>query len=338
MAEADWRAELDGWLEPFLATLGHEKRRLWAPVYLRGLLGPGERKSLQPMAAGLGLRGHDQLHHFVASAAWDDAPLRRLLVAKADALVGGPGAVLVIDDTALPKQGRHSVGVARQYCGASGKRANCQVLVSLTLARGEVPVPVGLRLFLPEGWAADRDRRARAGVPDEHRRAEPKTELALAEVDRITAAGARFGRVVADAGYGISAAFRQGLSARGLVWAVGVPKVQNVYSTAVELRWPVARTGRPRKHPEPSEQPVPAAAMLAGAAWRRVVWRRGTKGPLAAEFAASRVRPAEGEQPGAAGTCPARKSGWWASAAPPASASTTSPICPPRRRWRSWPR
>src|ERR671921_2475542 len=155
MAEADWRAELDGWLGPFLAALGHGKRRLWAPAYLRGLLGPGERKSLQPMAARLGLRGHDQLHHFVASPAWDDAPLRRLLVEKADALVGGPGAVLVIDDTALPKQGRYSVGVARQYCGASGKRANCQVLVSLTLARGEVPVPVGLPLFLPEAWAGD---------------------------------------------------------------------------------------------------------------------------------------------------------------------------------------
>ena len=107
------------------------------------------------MAAGLGLRGHDQLHHFVASTAWDDAPLRRLLVERADALVGGPDAVLVVDDTALPKQGRLSVGVARQYCGALGKRANCQVLVSLTLARGEVPVPVGLRLFLPEAWAAD---------------------------------------------------------------------------------------------------------------------------------------------------------------------------------------
>ena len=97
------------------------------------------------MAARLGLKGHDQLHHFVASPAWDDAPLRRLLVESADALVGGPDAVLVIDDTALPKQGKHSVGVARQYCGRLGKRANCQALVSLTLARDEVPVPVGLR-------------------------------------------------------------------------------------------------------------------------------------------------------------------------------------------------
>ena len=224
MAEADWRAELDDWLGPFLAALGHGKRRLWAPAYLRGLLGPGERKSLQPMAARLGLRGHDQLHHFVASPAWSDAPLRRLLVGKADALVGGPDAVLVIDDTALPKQGRLSVGVARQYCGVLGKRANCQVLVSLTLARGEVPLPVGLSLFLPEAWTADPDRCARAGVPEEHRRPLAKTDIALAALDRVIAAGARFGRVVADAGYGTSAEFRQGLSGRGLTWAVGVLK------------------------------------------------------------------------------------------------------------------
>ena len=296
MADTGWREELDGWVEPFLAVLKHEKRRLWAPAYLLGLIGPGDRKSLQPMAAGLGLRGHDQLHHFVTSTTWDDAPLRRLLVGKADALVGGPGAVLVVDDTALPKQGKLSVGVARQYCGALGKRANCQALVSLTLARGEVPVPVGLRLFLPEAWAADAGRCAHAGVPEEHRRASAKTDLALAEIDRVIAAGARFGRVLADAGYGMSAAFRRGLGERGLAWAVGIPKGQNVYPTTVELLWPKAGTGRPRKHPVPSEEPVAAEAMLEAAAWRRVAWRRGTKGPLAAEFAALRVRPAEGAQ------------------------------------------
>src|SRR3954447_17706957 len=171
MGDADWGAELDGWLAPFLAVLGHRKPRSWAPAYLRGLLGPGERKSLQPMAAGLGLKVHDQPQHSVARPGWDDAPLGRLLVAKADALVGGPDAVLVVDDTALPKKGERSVGVARQYCGALGKRANCQALASLTLARGEVPLPLGLRLFLPDGWTADPERCARAGVPEEHRRA-----------------------------------------------------------------------------------------------------------------------------------------------------------------------
>ena len=155
MAEADWRAELDGWLGPFLAALGHGKRRLWAPAYLRGPLGPGERKSLQPMAARLGLRGHDQRQHFVASPAWSDAPLRRLLAERADALVGGPDAVLVIDDTALPKQGRHSVGVARQYCGALGKlqlgvAERVEVEVTRQVA-AQPPVGVLHRPFLPGG-------------------------------------------------------------------------------------------------------------------------------------------------------------------------------------------
>jgi SRSO17 transposase len=118
--------DLDAWLEPFLAVLGHKKRRGWAPLYLRGLLGPSRRKSLQPMAACLGLSGHDQLQHFIASSAWDDGPLWRVLAAQADRLVGGPDAVLVVDDTALPKQGTLSVGVERQYCGQLGKKANCQ--------------------------------------------------------------------------------------------------------------------------------------------------------------------------------------------------------------------
>ena len=149
MAELDRAgSDLDVWLEPFLAALGPKTRRGWAPLYVRGLLGPGERESLQPMAARLGFSGHDQLQHFVASPAWDDAPLWTALAREADRLVGGPEAVLVIDDTALPKKGTLSVGVERQYCGQLGKKASCQALVSLTLARGEVPVPVALRLGL----------------------------------------------------------------------------------------------------------------------------------------------------------------------------------------------
>src|SRR3954467_10882622 len=193
-----------------------KKRRLWAPLYLRGLLGPSERKSLQPMAASLGLSGHDQLQHFIASPAWDDAPLWRVLAEQAVRLVGGPQAGLVIDDTALPKKGTLSVGVARQYCGQLGKRANCQALVSLTLAGREVPIPVGLRLFLPEEWTADPARCVAAGVPGAEILARAKGAIALAELDRLRAAGVRFGLVLADAGYGASAAFGRGLDAREL--------------------------------------------------------------------------------------------------------------------------
>ena len=206
--------DLDSWLEPFLAARGHKKRRLWAPLYLQGLLGPSERKSLQPMAACLGLSGHDQLQHFIASPAWDDAPLWQVLAERADRLVGGPQAALVIDDTALPKKGTLSVGVARQYCGQLGKRANCQALVSLTLAGAEVPIPVGLRLFLPNEWLDDPERCVAAGVPEAEIVAQAKGEIALAELDRLLAGRVRFGIVLADAGYGASAAFRQGVSER----------------------------------------------------------------------------------------------------------------------------
>lgn len=283
--------DLDVWLEPFLAALGHKKRRLWAPLYLRGLLGPSERKSLQPMAASLGLSGHDQLQHFIASPAWDDAPLWRVLAEQADRLVGGPQAALVIDDTALPKKGTLSAGVARQYCGQLGKRANCQALVSLTLAGREVPVPVGLRLFLPAEWTADPERCAAAGVPDDEVVARAKGEIALAEVDRLIEAEVRFGLTLADAGYGASAAFRQGLSERGLAWAVGIPRNQKVYGVDVQL---VPPTGRKRR-PAPDQEPREADAVLADLPWRRVTWRHGTKGPLAARFAATRVRVGDGD-------------------------------------------
>jgi SRSO17 transposase len=149
---------------------------------------------------------------------------------------------------------------------------------------------------LPDEWANDPDRCASAGVPQAQRRALAKTEIALKEIDRIIAAGARFARVLADAGYGMGAAFRQGLSARGLTWAVGVLKTQNVDPPTVERRWPTAATGRPRRPPVPSEAPVAAATMLASADWRRISWRQGSKGPLAAAFAALRMRPAEGAQ------------------------------------------
>lgn len=282
--------DLDAWLAPFLAAMGRKTRRHWAPLYLRGLLGPGERKSLQPIAARLGLPGHDQLQHFIASPTWDDAPLWSELARQADHLVGGAAACLVIDDTALPKKGTRSVGVARQYCGQLGKKANCQSLVSLTLARDEVPVPVGLRLFLPDEWVAAPARCAQAGVPEAAITPRSKGEIALAELDRLRAEGLRFGVVLADAGYGTSAAFRHGLDARGLTWAVGIAKHQKVYDDAVQL---VSPPGRARK-PVPDQEPREAEAVLADLPWRRVAWRRGTKGKLSARFAAVRVRVGDG--------------------------------------------
>ena len=291
---AAWNDDLLLWLEPFLARLGHKARRRMCPLYVAGLIGPGDRKSVGPMAERMAPGDYDQLHHFVSDGVWDETPLELELANQADKLVGGADAVLVVDDTTLPKKGRHSIGVAPQYASALGKTANCQTLVSLTLARGEVPVMVGLRLFLPESWTVDQARLERAGAPAEYRSPRAKSEIALAELDRLIAAGVRFGTVLADAGYGMGAEFRQALSARGLAWAVGVPRHQKVYPREVELVFPIVGRGRPRKRHVPNVLSVAAEDMLAEARWRTLSWRKGTKGPLKARFAAVRVRVADG--------------------------------------------
>jgi SRSO17 transposase len=290
-----WNDEITQWLEPFVARLGHKRRRQMCPVYVAGLIGPGERKSVEPMAARLVPDRYDRLHHFISSGVWDAGPLEEELARQANRMVGGEDAVLVIDDTALPKKGRHSVGVAPQYASALGKNANCQTLVSVTLACDEVPVAVGLRLFLPDSWTSDPDRMERAGVPEIWRNARTKPEMALDEIDRLTAAGVRYGTVLADAGYGLSAPFRQGLSARELRWAVGIPRHQKVYPFDVSLIFPVAGHGRPRKNPIPDMLSMAAETMLADASWTSLSWRVGTMGPLEAAFAATRIRVADGK-------------------------------------------
>src|SRR6516164_2354296 len=291
---SDWRGELGRWLKPFLDRLGHKARRQMCPLYVSGLIGPGDRKSVQPMSERVALGDYDQLHHFIAAGVWDAGPVETELLVQADKLVGGGDAVLVIDDTAIPKKGTHSVGVAAQYASALGKTANCQTLVSLTLARGEVPVMLALRLFLPEIWTSDRARLQRAGVPAQYRTAQTKPEVALAELDRVIAAGVRFGCVLADAGYGMSAPFRQALTARKLTWAVGIPRHQKVYPVDVKLIWPAAGRGRPRKRYIPDILSSAAEDMFADTKWQNVSWRNGTKGRLKARFAAVRVRIADG--------------------------------------------
>lgn len=290
----DLERELYSFMQPFVDRLGHKRRRQMCPLYIAGLIGPGDRKSIEPMAARFAPGQYDRLHHFISDGIWDAGPLEEELARQADGLVGGADAFLVIDDTGLPKKGDHSVGVAPQYASMLGKRANCQTLVSLTLARDEVPVPIGLRLFLPESWTVDQDRMAKAGVPQPLRMPRTKPEIALDEIDRLIAAGVRFGTVLADAGYGLSAAFRQGLSARKLTWAVGIPKHQKVYPHDVALIFPVSGHGRPRKHSIPDTLSSAAETILAGASWKKISWRRGTKGRLTARFAAVRIRIADG--------------------------------------------
>src|SRR5947208_4210641 len=288
---SDWKKELGRFLRSFLVRLGHKARRQMCPLCVSGLIGPCDRKSIQPMAERLALGDYNQLHHFIAAGVWDAAPVETELLVQADRLVGGSDAVLVIDDTAIAKKGTHSVGVAPQYASALGKTANCQTLISLTLAQGEVPVVLALRLFLPESWTSKRSRLERAGVPAEYRTARTKPEMALAEINRAIAAGVRFGCVLADAGYGLSAPFRQGLTARKLAWAVGIPRV---YPADVQMVWPVAGRGRPRQRHVPDILSIAAEDMLADAAWQDISWRTGTKGKLKAHFAVVRVRVADG--------------------------------------------
>ena len=294
--DATWKSDLETWLAPFVSALRHKVRARMCPAYIAGLIGAGDRKSVQPMAARDGEVGYDQLHHFITGRAWDTAPLEKVLLAEADPMVGGADAWLIVDDTALPKKGEHSVGVAPQYASALGKTANCQSLVSLTLASREVPVTVGLRLFLPEEWTSDPERMAQARVPEEKRAARTKPEIAIEEIDRVIASGARFGCVLADSGYGSSGSFRQALSERGLKWAVGLSKRQNVYPADVAVTFPVAKAGRPRKYSIPDQPPISAETALAGETWRRINWRRGTKGRLTCLFAARRVRVADGHK------------------------------------------
>jgi len=289
-ATLDWTKDLERWLRPFLDGLGHKTRRQMCPVYVSGLIGPGDRKSIQPMAERLALGSYDRLHHFISSGIWDAAPVETELLVQADKLVGGRDAVLVIDDTAMLKKGKHSVGVAPQYCSALGKVANCQTLVSLTLARREVPIMLALRLFLPESWTSDPSRLKQAGVPKAYRKPRTKAEVALEELDRVIAAGVRFGCVLADAGYGQGASFRQGLTDRELSWAVGIPRHLKVYPADVKMIRPTAQRGGPRPH----VQSRSAEDILGKVRWQKISWRLGTKGKLKARFAALRVRVADG--------------------------------------------
>jgi SRSO17 transposase len=292
-----WEKRLDGWLAPFLDALGDKRRRPWAPLYITGLLLPGDRKSMQPISARVAPADAEQIHNFVATSCWDPAPVEAVLCQKVDAMLGGEDAYLIVDDTSLPKKGTESVGVAHQYCGALGKQANCQSLVSLTLARDDVPAPVGLRLYLPKSWTEDVARCERVKVPETigYR---PKWRIALDEIDRIRAAGVRFGTVLADAGYGMCAEFRHGLSERNYAWAVGILSTQNIYSADVKVSMPPrSAVGRPRIHPIARESPRSAERFIEKhGSFRQVAWRMGTKGRLTGDFALVRVRPADGAE------------------------------------------
>ena len=279
------------WLTP---ASGHADRARPLREYCAGLLLPGDRKSVEPMAAQFARERsrlsskHQSMHHFVADAPWDDA---RLLAAVRDYVLPrvtrrDPVKSWILDDTGMPKKGRHSVGVARQYCGQSGKVDNCQVAVSLSVAGENWSLPVEYALYLPKEWAEDAASRRKAGVP-ETLAFQTKTQIAMRQLEWAVAAGLPAGVVLADAAYGDDNTLREGIAALGLQYAMGIRPATTVWLHTDGPRLRPAKTA-PRKPLSVSA----AAQALPAEAWRSVTWREGTQKPLRSRFAALRVRVA----------------------------------------------
>ncbi len=292
------------YLEAIVAVLGHASRAAAARAYCTGLLLPGERKSIEPMAAriapGRVQAAHQSLHHLVAKAEWDDAALLRAVREQVLPAIErhGPVRYWIVDDTGFPKKGKHSVGVARQYCGELGKQENCRVSVSLSVANDHASLPVAYRLYLPETWTADPARRAKAGVPEEIG-FETKTAIALGQLRQAREAGIPVGTVLGDAGYGDECDFRVGVAALDLRYVLGIRGATTIWPPGQAPLPPAPWSGRGRPptrlRRSPEHQPVSVkdlALSLPRHAWRTVTWREGSRTELASRFAVRRIRPA----------------------------------------------
>jgi SRSO17 transposase len=303
------------YVEALSSALGHADRKAPLRAYCTGLILPGERKSVEPMAArmepGRVQAAHQSLHHFVAKAEWSDEAVLAVVRAQVLPMLERQGRIRawIVDDTGFPKKGRHSVGVARQYCGQLGKQDNCQIAVSLSVANDHASLPIAYRLYLPESWANDPDRRAKAGVPEDVA-FRTKPEIARDEIQAALAAGMPRGVVLADAGYGIDTAFRIALTEMGLTYVVGIQSSTSLWPPGTAPLPPKAWSGRGRPpslvRRHPAHKPLSAkelAQALPDGAWRTVTWREGANAPLASRFAAVRLRPAHRD--------------YWRSAPPP---------------------
>jgi SRSO17 transposase len=283
------------YVEDLGAVVGNDARRRGLSDYMTGLLLPGERKSMEPIAerleSGNVSRRHQAIQHFVSEASWKDGPVRERVLGRVVPVMQKRGAIehWIVDDTTLLKSGQHSVGVAIQYSGLVGTTANCQSLVSLSLATEAASMPVACDLYLPEEWACDRKRRLHAGVPP-HLTFRTKIEMALDQIRHAVAAGLPRGIVLADAAYGGARSFRDALRDLALSYALGIESNTTVV--------PVIAPG----HAAASDRSVKVQAgavrvdVLAGEwepqDWRTVSWREGSAGQLSGRFAARRVQVA----------------------------------------------
>jgi SRSO17 transposase len=292
------------YVETVASALGHADRIGPFRSYCAGLLLPGERKSVEPMAARVAPArvpaAHQSLHHFVAKSEWSDEAALAAVRAHVLPVIEQRGRIraLVVDDTSMPKKGKHSVGVARQYCGQLGKQDNCQVAVSLSAVNDHASLPIAYRLYLPQAWVDDPVRRVKVGVPADVI-FQTKPQIALDQLRTAVVDGIRAELVLADAGYGNDTDFRDGITAIGMPYAVGIQSTTSVWPAGLEPLPPRPWNGHGRPpsaiRRDEEHQPISAkqlALSLPAKAWRRVTWREGSNTRLASRFAAVRVRPA----------------------------------------------
>ncbi|MER6532202.1 IS701 family transposase, partial [Streptomyces sp. NPDC001508] len=286
------RSELAGFVADVFASVPRRDQRAKGDCYLRGLMLEGRRKSVQPMAERLPDGNEQNLQQFVNQSTWDPVPVRRRIAERLVPKIG-PDA-WAVDDVSFPKDGRMSVGVAHQYCGALGKQANCQVAVSVHAVSDTASCPLNWRLFLPREWAVDPARRRVTRVPQGlgHRE---KWRLALEALDELAGWGLTPPVVVADAGYGQNADFRHAVAERGIPWVVGIRGDLTVHPhDAAPAVPPWSGNGR-KPQPRYRQPPVAVAELATRAgpeAFDEVTWREGSRGPMTSRFLAVRVRPA----------------------------------------------
>jgi SRSO17 transposase len=272
--------------------------------YCKGLLLPGERKSIEPMAALLDSKNvqpmRQSLHHLVAKAPWSDEVM--LEQVRNHVLPGmqkqGPVMGWIVDDTGFPKKGKHSVGVTRQYCGQVGKQENCRVAVSLSVSTWSSSLPIAYRLYLPKEWAEDAERREKTEVPEEVE-FQTKPAIALDQIRAAVAANLDRGVVLADAAYGINTEFREGLTQLDLQYVVGVQSSMTVWEPGKQPlpAKPRGKMGRPPRllQRATDHQPVSVkqlAMSLPSTAFKEITWREAGERKLQSRFAAVRIRAA----------------------------------------------
>ena len=292
------------YVEGLASAAGHEDRHEPLKDYCKGLLLPGERKSIEPMAARLNPGNvqptRQSLHHLVAKAPWSDETLLEEVRKQVLPAMQKQGAVVawIVDDTGFPKKGKHSVGVTRQYCGQVGKQENCRVAVSLSVGTWSSSLPIAYRLYLPQEWAEDARRRRKAEVPKEVK-FQTKPEMALNQIRAAVAAQVPRGVVLADAAYGINTEFRDALTQLELQYVVGVQSSMTVWEPGKQPlpAKPRGEMGRPPRllRRTSDHQPVSVkqlAMSLPSSAFKAITWREGTDRKLQSRFAAVRVRPA----------------------------------------------